>query len=151
MKPRFVELMLIMLVLCLIACGKRKVFISTHDNTAIQCVSNKNGNNINVSCPNGVNYSFPAPTDGINGVDGVNGTDGANGLNGINAQGIQIVDPCGDMVGQVDEILLVFPDNSVLAWYQAVGFVVLTPGVTYQTTDGQHCVFTVDANGAVND
>lgn len=137
-------ILLIMATFVLIACGRSKFTITQ---TEIQCSTTEVNGNISVSCPNGVNYSFPAP---VNGIDGNNGNDGINGTNGINAQGILVIDPCGDLLNEVDEVLLVFPDKSVLAWYQNVGMVVLTPGVTYQTTDNQRCVFKVDSNGNVS-
>jgi hypothetical protein len=137
-------LLILLATLVLVACGRARFTVTQVQQ---QCTTQEANGLINVNCPNGVNYSFPAPTDGIDGQDGV---DGQNGTNGMNAQGILVVDPCGDNLNQVDEVLLIFPDKSVLAWYQGVGFVVLTPGVTYQTTDSQRCIFKIDSNANVS-
>lgn len=122
----------------LVACGRAK--FATPTQQQVQCITNEANGIIHVNCPNGVYYSFPAPNDGVDGRDGENGT---------NAQGIRIVDPCGDYVGGVDEVILVFPDNTAIAWYKNVGMVALTPNTLYQTTDGQMCRFKVDVNGNV--
>lgn len=61
---------------------------------------------------------------------------------------IEIVDPCGDHKGHPDEIVLIFSDGSVLAWYKDLGFSVLEEGVVYQTTDKQKCKFKIE-NGQV--
>lgn len=137
--------LLLLSLIVFVACGNAKFTVTQ---SQVQCDSIEANGMINVKCPNGVNYAFPAPTDGIDGNDGL---DGQNGTDGMNAQGILVIDPCGDVLNQVDEVLLIFPDKSVLAWYQGVGFVVLTPGVQYQTTDNQRCLFNIDANGNVND
>jgi len=136
--------LLFVVLFLLVACGDVKFTVTQ---TELQCDSSELNGTINVKCPNGTNYAFPAPTDGIDGNDGL---DGQNGTDGMNAQGILVVDPCGDVLNQVDEVLLIFPDKSVLAWYQGVGFVVLTPGVQYQTTDNQRCTFKVDVDGNVS-
>lgn len=131
---------LLLSLLLLVACSDENIYTTAN---ATRCTTQSVGVMLQVNCDNGTVFTFTAPTSGV---DGVNGT---NGTNGLNAQGIVVVDPCGDLVGQVDEVLLVFPDNSVLAWYQGVGFVVLAHNTTYQTTDGQSCVFQVDSQGNV--
>jgi hypothetical protein len=141
-KQLVLTMTLLSTTILLLACGRAE-FTSTQ--LQQQCATVENGGRVSVSCPNGLNYSFTAPTNGINGVDGVNGVDG------MDTQDITVFDPCGDDPSSVDEILLIFPDKSVLAWYKNVGLVVLTPGVTYQTTDNQRCIFKVDSDGNVND
>jgi hypothetical protein len=85
--------------------------------------------------------------DGIDGKDGTDGTDGKDGKDGKDAE-IQIVDPCGDAPGIIDEVLLILPDGSVLASFSETvegrntRFAVIPPG-TYMTTDGSKCVFTL--------
>lgn len=134
-------LLSIAVLILLAACSKEEI---TYTQQEVQCTTTEVGQRILVECPNGMNYQFDAPRDGIDGVNGLNGT------NGNDAQGITVIDPCGDMVASVDEILLVFPDGRVLAWYQNVGLTLLTPGTVYQTTDAQACVFTVNSNGSIN-
>ena len=129
------------MLVVLIACDNANFAMPTQQQQ--QCLTTELNDLIRVNCPNGNYYSFAAPLDGV---DGRNGLDGENG---VNAQGIRIVDPCGDFVGQVDEILLIFPDNTAVAWYVNVGMVALTPNTQYQTTDGQQCRFKVDLNGNV--
>ncbi|MGL4790430.1 MAG: hypothetical protein ACRCW1_03390 [Anaerotignaceae bacterium] len=137
-------LLLSLTLLLLLACGKAKFYTPTSQ--ALQCTTNELNGFINVSCPNGVSYSFLAPQNGTNGLDGA---DGINGQDGLDAQQIKVIDPCGDFVNAVDEVLLVFPDKTVIAWYKNVGMVVLQPGIQYQTTDAQQCRFSVDSEGNV--
>lgn len=103
---------------------------------------------------------------GIAGRDGSPGKDGADGLDGATgAQGeagergprgprgkrglpgadsiVEVIDPCGDNPGEVDEVLFKMGDGSVTAWYSGVGLVVLAPNTWYQTTDSQQCVFRI--------
>lgn len=54
-----------------------------------------------------------------------------------------ILDPCGDKVGAVDEVLFALSDGSVVAWYKGVGQVVLAEDVVYRTTDSQKCYFKI--------
>lgn len=66
----------------------------------------------------------------------------------------EIVDPCGDSAGKVDEVLLRLANGQLLASYSDAAnglntrFAMLQSG-TYSTTDGTSCVFTVQANGQV--
>lgn len=140
-----IKLVLSLLTLfLLVACGDAEFAMPT--NQALQCTTDEFNGRIYVACPNGVSYSFSAPMPGLNGLDGA---DGINGQDGLNAQAIKVIDPCGDFVNTVDEVLLIFPDNTVIAWYINVGMVVLTPNVQYQTTDAQQCKFKVTKNGEV--
>lgn len=141
-------LLAVLTLVVLVACGRAKFYTPTQ-NKDQQCVSSQLGSQIHVSCPDGTNYAFAAPVNGVNGTNGVDGSNGSNGLDGVDgvdAQGIRIVDPCGDHAGNPDEVLLIFPDGSVLAWYLNIGLVVLQKNVTYQTTDAQRCVFKIDSN-----
>jgi len=94
-----------------------------------------------IVCPDGT--SADLPEDGNDGVDGVNGIDGQDGTQ------VKIIDPCGDGPG-VDEVVMVFGDGTVLAWYLNVGFSVLQEGVRYQTTDSQKCQFSVVAGEVID-
>ena len=144
---KLLNLILMSSAALLIACAdKDKNFSSTQSNQ--QCETKEVNGQVEIRCPNGINYAFQAPVDGIDGQDGL---DGLNGTNGMDAQGITVADPCGDNLNQVDEVLLFFPDNTVIAWYLGVGMVVLTPNVMYQTTDNQHCKFSVDQHGLLTE
>lgn len=79
----------------------------------------------------------PGPK-GPPGPQGVPGNDGDPGQDAI----IEIIDPCGDGEGYLDEVILVLSDGSLIAWYKNRGLAVLEPG-QYQTTDPQKCLFEV--------
>jgi len=102
---------------------------------------------------------------GINGANGVDGVDGAQGPKGdqgdAGADGvsptftaIQLIDPCEDQQGIMDEILLRLSDGTIIASVsdkangENTRFSVITPG-SYMTTDGSKCYFTVDASGNI--
>lgn len=55
---------------------------------------------------------------------------------------VEVIDPCGDEPGSVDEVLFRLWTGEIAAWYKNTGFVILEPG-QYRTTDYQKCVFTV--------
>lgn len=65
-----------------------------------------------------------------------------------------LIDPCGDALGKVDEILLKLSTGQILASFsdnsagQNTRFAVIGPG-NYSTTDGTNCHFTVDSNGNI--
>lgn len=67
---------------------------------------------------------------------------------------VAIVDPCGPAPGVLDEVFFRLGNGRLVASYSddAQGmntrFALLEPG-TYVTTDGDQCVFTVDASDAV--
>ena len=104
-----------------------------------------------VICPDGQIIDMPKDgvdgRDGAPGLDGNDGVDGADGINGRDGTQIELVDPCGDGPG-VDEVVMIFGDGTVLAWYQNIGFSVLQEGVSYRTTDPQNCKFSI-LNGQV--
>lgn len=63
---------------------------------------------------------------------------------------VKHLDPCGDMPGQYDEILLVTASGKVVAYFEVGNkrfLSTLEPGVLYQTTDNQACQFRVNALG----
>lgn len=111
------------------------------------------------------------PKDGDNGEDGedgqscfVNETDeGADITCGGNTVSIldgddavsspytvtEIVDPCGDDPGSVDEVLLKIYNGDYVSYFEDAGrrfLTVLSPG-SYRTTDSQSCRFSIDGDG----
>lgn len=121
-----------------------------------------------ISCQDGTSVLV---LNGVNGQDGRDGQDGANGRDGVDgAQGpagpqgpqgpagtsspyaiTSIIDPCGDMPGQFDEILLRLADNTLIAYFEDgnrrfLGS--LGPG-SYITTDRQQCRFTVNSDMSI--
>lgn len=84
------------------------------------------------------------------GPQGLPGSDGQD-LNPSPYTIVELIDPCGDTPNAYDEILFKTSSGIILAHYSdgvKQFFVVLTPG-NYQTTDGNGCLFTVDAQGNV--
>ncbi len=88
-----------------------------------------------------------------------NGTNGTNGIDGVSPampalMPVAILNPCGDAPSIYDEVFLKLADGTVLASYSdnASGmntrFTKLIAG-TYGTTDGDNCVFTIDASGNI--
>lgn len=73
-------------------------------------------------------------------------------VSGLQAENriVGMLDPCGDMAGQFDEILLVTSSGKVVAYFEQGSkrfLSVLTPNQTYVTTDMQACVFKVNSAG----
>ena len=139
------KVLLVVLCLSAVACGRRASFTSAGGTCTVS--DNK------IVCPDGSSLELPAPEpgkDGRDGSDGQDGEDGADGKDGLNGTIVTIVDPCGDDPGHVDEVVMVFSDGTILAWYLNIGFSVLEPGVVYRTTDHQKCKFTVNG-GKVED
>lgn len=93
--------------------------------------------------------------DGKDGADGRDGTDGKDGADGPPAAGltiVKIIDPCGDFTGHYDEILLKLSDGTIVVYFKDNGareFLAVLSAGTYQTTDAQKCIFTVDNAGNV--
>jgi len=91
---------------------------------------------------------------GYIGPKGDKGDPGETGPAGAAAV-LEVIDPCGDAAGIVDEVILRLANGQLLASFSqnASGlntrFAVITAG-SYVTTDGSNCAFTVDANGNVN-
>jgi len=91
--------------------------------------------------------------------NGLNGQDGSNGTDGQNAPPtpftpVGLLDPCGTNPNLHNEVFLKLADGTVLASFSDnvngynTRFSILTAG-TYQTTDGDGCVFTIDASGTI--
>lgn len=103
-----------------------------------------------------------AGTDGSDGQDGVDGIDGTDGTNGTDAPPsafsvVNVIDPCGDTPGIIDEVLLQLGNGTLLASVsdkvngENTRLSVLLPG-TYKTTDDSKCNFTVtSANQLTNE
>jgi len=70
----------------------------------------------------------------------------------VNQSISSIVDPCGDGPG-LDEILLKTKDGKYIAYFESGSnrhLSVLQANTAYQTTDSQHCNFTIDSFGAIH-
>lgn len=65
---------------------------------------------------------------------------------------VNIIDPCGDMVGHFDEIILELQDGTFLAYFEQGShrFLSVLPDGIYQTTDKQKCTFQI-INGAFSE
>lgn len=66
---------------------------------------------------------------------------------------VELLDPCGDMPGQFDEVLLRTSSGKVIAYFETGSkrfLSVLTPNQSYSTTDVQGCAFSVNSNGELN-
>lgn len=67
---------------------------------------------------------------------------------------IELIDPCGDKSGALDEVILKLPTGELIAYFEshhssaADRFLTVLLDGNYQTTDSQECDFTV-SNGAV--
>lgn len=90
---------------------------------------------------------------GQNGADGEDGVDGEDAsLSGFTP--IALVNPCGDAPGVYDEIFIKLANGTLIASFSEnangknTRFVILTAG-TYQTTDGDNCVFTLNNSGTI--
>jgi hypothetical protein len=105
---------------------------------------------------NDANFQSLTICNGLNGQDGNNGIDGNTGPAGPSGAPsaftpVGIVDPCGTAPGIYNEVFLRLANGMLLASFsdnasgENTRFSVLTPG-TYETTDGDACVFTIDAN-----
>lgn len=104
--------------------------------------------------------AFEISDTGIQSITICNGTNGTDGANGSDAPStpftpVSIINPCGDKPAVYDEIFLKLANGTILASFsdnadgKNTRFSVLTPNTTYRTTDGDNCVFTIDANGNV--
>lgn len=80
----------------------------------------------------------PSGAPGVEGQVGATGPQGVPGADGQDASGYVIFNPCGDLAGWDDQVVLVLPTGEwILNGY------VLESGETYRTSDKQKCVFTV--------
>jgi hypothetical protein len=82
-----------------------------------------------------------------------------NGVNGVSASvspftPIDVVNPCGDNPGLIDEVFLRLANGKLVASMSDnsnglnTRFSILSPG-SYVTTDGDNCQFSVDAQGVI--
>lgn len=88
---------------------------------------------------------------GPQGLPGERGETGPQGPAAI----LEVIDPCGDAPGVVDEILLRLADGSVLCSFSANASgqntrLAILPTGSYVTSDGSNCNFTVNANGTIS-
>lgn len=61
---------------------------------------------------------------------------------------VEIIDPCDDLAGQYDEVLIRIDDGRLVAYFESGGtrfLTVLIPNVAYRTTDAQACNFHIDS------
>lgn len=88
---------------------------------------------------------------GPQGPQGEVGATGPQGLPGVDGEDaiIEVIDPCGDKPGHVDEVLFRLSNGDIAAWYEDVGLVILEKNVKYKTTDEQECKFKINNAGAV--
>lgn len=66
---------------------------------------------------------------------------------------IEVLDPCGDMPDEVDEVIIRLPDGRLLATSKkgpAKRFLTILGAGKYRTTDSQMCPFTVWENGEIS-
>lgn len=102
----------------------------------------------------------PRGNDGTNGLDGDPGAPGLNGSNGLDAPPtpytpVALVNPCGDAPGIADEVFIQMANGQLVVSFsdsasgQNTRFAILMPG-NYQTTDGDHCTFTLSADGTIS-
>lgn len=91
----------------------------------------------------------PPGMDGMPGAPGPAGEDGEDGIPGADGAPavVEVINPCGLNPHGPDEVILRMSTGDLIAWYQGVGLFVIGDG-SYQTTDTQHCRFTV-TNGVV--
>lgn len=64
---------------------------------------------------------------------------------------VQLIDPCGDSIGQFDEILLKLSDGTIIAYFEhgSKRFLTVVSDGNYRTTDASNCAFSV-SNGEVS-
>lgn len=112
-----------------------------------------------IYCTDGTSSVVSNGTDGSNGQDGQDGQDGADGEDGQDASEspfdiVAVVDPCDDMPGVVDEVLLRLRNGSLLVLFASNSngnnprLSILGPG-NYITSDTTNCHFTIDSNSAI--
>ena len=67
---------------------------------------------------------------------------------------VEIIDPCGDFPGRLDEVILKLSDGSLIAYFEYDNnkkFLTVLGPDNYVTTDHQRCSFSVTAEGEVLD
>lgn len=79
-------------------------------------------------------------------------TDLVEGLDG-ETRVTKLIDPCGDAPNIYDEVMMVMNNGKVVAYFEDGSdrhLSVLVPDAAYETTDGSHCRFSVNAMGQLN-
>jgi hypothetical protein len=63
----------------------------------------------------------------------------------LNTNIVEVIDPCGDHVGNFDEVILRTSDNNFIAYFEhgSKRFLSILPNGNYQTTDNQACNFSI--------
>lgn len=67
---------------------------------------------------------------------------------------VELINPCGDAPNIHDEVLMKFPDGTIVSSFsdnkegKNTRFSILTPG-NYMTTDGDNCLFMIGEDGHV--
>lgn len=58
----------------------------------------------------------------------------------------EIIDPCGDNLGQFDEVLILLDDGSIIGYFEQGDkrFLTQLPDGNFRTTDNQQCNFTIN-------
>jgi peptidoglycan hydrolase CwlO-like protein len=95
-----------------------------------------------------VNNALPVLQSNINGLQTQINTLTAT----VSTAVIGMVDPCGDGSG-MDEVLLKTKDGKYVAYFETGGnrfLTVLQAGNSYQTTDSQHCHFSLNSSGSIS-
>jgi hypothetical protein len=66
-------------------------------------------------------------------------------LNDAGMTVVEVINPCGDQVGQYDEVLLKLSSGQVVAFFEqgTKRFLAILDNGTYRTTDQQSCVFKI--------
>lgn len=138
-------LMSLFLTLAVFLSGCGQPFYTEHRET-LNCSVEKTDDVTIIECPDGTVAEIDDGengSDGINGVDGLDGLNGIDGVDGMDGTTFTLVDPCGDGPGH-DELLIKLNDNTYLAWYYNLGFVILNEYTNYVTTDSQRCSFHIE-------
>lgn len=103
------------------------------------------------------NSVFDIEDDNIQSLTVCNGLNGTNGIDGASAAPsaftpVTLLNPCGDAPGIYDEVFMKLSNGTVLVSFSDdwtghnTRLSVITPG-TYQTTDGDNCIFTINVSG----
>lgn len=134
---------IIFLLMLLVGCID-KTIIQQHGNCTV--IDTTEG--ALIECPDGSSQIVYDGQKGDQGITGPTGPQGETGEPGLASFIVDYIDPCGDDLGEPDEILFVLNDGKMCAWYLNIGLVILTDG-SYRTTDKQKCNFTISNNGTV--
>lgn len=117
------------------------------------CSVQQLSNGARISCTDGTEVVI------LNGEVGATGPQGPAGVPGTPGSSapptaysvVSVIDPCGKQA-TFDEVLLKLYNGQILAHYASGSnqfLTFITPG-NYVTTDGTHCYFTLNSNGAIS-